>query len=182
MKKFTQTEQGFVSIFVTTMLIIIVSLLVLAFAQVSRREQRQTLDTQLSSQAYYAAETGVNDAKAAIMASPGADVSRTSCTDYSRPYDALDNTKDLAGNGSVAYTCVLVDAAPTAIPVTVGKDPQVIPLQTNDNHLECAEARRVYCDKQLSGCGQCVSRRRCVGLSAWRLAYGPRAVPGFTRH
>jgi type II secretory pathway pseudopilin PulG len=137
MKKFTQTEQGFVSIFVTMMLIIIVSLLVLAFAQVSRREQRQTLDTQLSSQAYYAAETGVNDAKAAIMnylaTNGNGDISRSSCTDNRRPFDALDNTQKLSADGSVAYTCVLIDGAPTAIPATVGKEPRVLPLQTDDN-------------------------------------------------
>ena len=43
-------------------MIVIISLIVLGFAQLARRNQRQTLDSQLSTQTYYAAESGVNAA------------------------------------------------------------------------------------------------------------------------
>ena len=51
-----------VAILVTMNLMIVISLIVLGFAQISRRNQRQSLDRQLSTQAFYAAETAVNDA------------------------------------------------------------------------------------------------------------------------
>jgi hypothetical protein len=44
----------------------ILSLITIGFAQIMAREQRQALDRQLSSQAFYAAESGVNDALADI--------------------------------------------------------------------------------------------------------------------
>ena len=49
-------------VLLTMILMIVVGLIVLGFAQISRRNQRQALDRQLSTQAFYAAETGVNDA------------------------------------------------------------------------------------------------------------------------
>ena len=45
---------------------IVMSLIVLGFAQISRRNQRESLDRQLSTQAFYAAESGVNDARELI--------------------------------------------------------------------------------------------------------------------
>jgi Tfp pilus assembly protein PilX len=55
-------QAGMVAIMVTMILMIVISLIVVGFAQISRRNQRQALDRQLSTQAFYAAETGVNDA------------------------------------------------------------------------------------------------------------------------
>lgn len=70
-------QQGFASIVIALVLILIVSLITIGFAQLMRREQRAALDRQLSSQAYYAAESGINDAAAAINA--GFDTSKSSC-------------------------------------------------------------------------------------------------------
>jgi Tfp pilus assembly protein PilX len=64
-------EQGLVSIVVTMIFLIVLSLIVVGFAQVARREQRESLDRQLSSQAFYAAESGINIAKSAISDSSG---------------------------------------------------------------------------------------------------------------
>jgi hypothetical protein len=55
-------EGGFVSIIVCMIIMTILSLITIGFAQIMAREQRQALDRQLSSQAFYAAESGVNDA------------------------------------------------------------------------------------------------------------------------
>ncbi|HET6924792.1 MAG TPA: pilus assembly PilX N-terminal domain-containing protein, partial [Candidatus Saccharimonadales bacterium] len=60
-------ERGMVSIMVTLVMIIVITLIVIGFAQVVRRNQRETLDRQLSTQAYYAAETGINDAYKAMF-------------------------------------------------------------------------------------------------------------------
>lgn len=56
-------EQGIASFIVTFMLMLILSLTVLSFSQIIRREQQQVLDRQLSSRAYYAAESGINIAR-----------------------------------------------------------------------------------------------------------------------
>jgi Tfp pilus assembly protein PilX len=61
------SQSGMIAILVTLLMMIIISLLVLGFAQVSRHEQGNTTNTQLSTQAYYAAESGINDAGAAIQ-------------------------------------------------------------------------------------------------------------------
>ena len=58
----TSEQNGFVSIIVTMIVMIVLTLTVLGFAQLARREQRQSLDRQLSTQALFAAESGVNEA------------------------------------------------------------------------------------------------------------------------
>lgn len=60
-------QSGMASILITMITMIVVSLIVLGFATISRREQGNTLDQQLSTQAFYAAETGVEDARNVIM-------------------------------------------------------------------------------------------------------------------
>jgi hypothetical protein len=57
----SRTQDGFVSIVVSMIIMVVLSLITLGFARLMNREQRQALDRQLSSQAFYAAESGVND-------------------------------------------------------------------------------------------------------------------------
>jgi Tfp pilus assembly protein PilX len=138
--KTSQDQSGIVSIFVTMLLIVIMSLLVMAFAQVSRREQRESLDSQLSSQAYYAAETGINDAKSAISnfigANPGIDLpSRSSCNDNANYSELNDpNNKNLKIDGSVGYTCVTVNPTPPYLSATVGDQSQILPVKMADGN------------------------------------------------
>jgi hypothetical protein len=54
-------QQGFASIVIALVLILVLALLTVGFAELARREQQNTLDKQLATQAYYAAESGVND-------------------------------------------------------------------------------------------------------------------------
>lgn len=56
------SQSGVVSIVITTFVLLIMGLIVVGFGQMVRREQRQTLDRQLSTQAQYAAESGLNSA------------------------------------------------------------------------------------------------------------------------
>lgn len=63
-------ERGMAAIIVTIIMMIVISIIVLGFAQVVRREQRNSLDNQLSTQAYYAAESGVNLAQSKLLADP----------------------------------------------------------------------------------------------------------------
>lgn len=61
------TERGFASIIVTTVLISVIGLILVGFSISVRRNQRETLDRQLSTQAFYAAETAVNKARADVV-------------------------------------------------------------------------------------------------------------------
>lgn len=63
-------QEGMVAIVATMILMIVISLIVLGFSQVVRRNQRQAIDAQLSSQAFYAAESGLNLAASKIGIDP----------------------------------------------------------------------------------------------------------------
>jgi len=133
-------QKGMVSIIVTMVLMVVMSLIVLGFAQISRREQRDALDTQLSTEAFYAAESGVNDAvsaltsgtpyvgyKPSVAGEPDdslgtGDTNKTHCSpdQAGSPAPALlNNMVDTTTNTS--YTCLLINETPTSLvysPVT----------------------------------------------------------------
>jgi hypothetical protein len=104
-----QDQQGLVAIIVTTMVLIVLSLIVLAFSQAARREQRQSLDRQLSSQAYYAAEAGINKTVDQIRKNIITDTQKTTCDPTVQAADILDKTN------SISYSCVLYNRAPTEL-------------------------------------------------------------------
>jgi len=111
-------QAGMVSILVTMLLMIVISLIVLGFAQISRRNQRQALDRQLSTQAFYAAETGVNDARNLINQAVTAGSSvlpKTDCTNGSGAtavfYSGLPNAT-LDATNKVSYSCLMVNPTP----------------------------------------------------------------------
>lgn len=99
-------SRGMVSILVTMVIMVVLSLIVIGFARIVQREQRQVLDRQLSTQAFYAAESGINDAVNAIKTGYTAD--KTSCgTDATFTNNTLDT--------GVAYSCLLIDQSPTSL-------------------------------------------------------------------
>lgn len=111
-----QKQAGMVAIMVTMILMIVISLIVLGFAQISRRNQRQALDRQLSTQAFYAAETGVNDVVKLIKdaAASGATVAaKPDCASTGGGFYSLSPVLDAANR--VQYTCVMVDPTPPSL-------------------------------------------------------------------
>jgi Tfp pilus assembly protein PilV len=107
-KKLHQSESGIASLIITLILMIVISLIVLGFAQVARREQRGSLDRQLSTQAFYAAESGVNDVKALLQSLPAnsIQVKKKCLADATESsYSSLNYTLD-SGTG-VSYSCIL---------------------------------------------------------------------------
>ena len=62
MKTLRNEESGLISIAVTIIITALLTLMAVGFAGLSSREYRQALDQQLNSQAFYAAESGVNEA------------------------------------------------------------------------------------------------------------------------
>ena len=116
----TNNEDGFASLVVAIVIVLVLSLITTGFAQLMRREQRSALDKQLSSQAYYAAESGVNDALKAMQA--GYNIAKTNCgttpgtdvnTSISGNQYLLDNKVGINGaNTGASYTCLLIRPDP----------------------------------------------------------------------
>lgn len=131
-------QSGFASITIALILVILLSLLTVGFAQLARREQRTALDKQLASQAYYAAESGVNDVKALIDSGTtdfGA-TSATQCTNLPPPNDPVINR-----TSGVKYTCVLIDLKPKNLVFNhVEKDDERVVIFSNEKNGLAAKA------------------------------------------
>lgn len=132
----TYQQEGFVSIIVTMFIMIVLTLIVLGFAQLARREQRQALDRQLSTQALFAAESGVNDAINKVKTGyaldintcdtlpPGFNPNLSATTSYSclllkQKQETL--LYDSVGTDSSTYVPIDSDTALTSITIGWGK-------------------------------------------------------------
>lgn len=135
-----QSQSGMASILVTMVLMVVMSLIVLGFAQVSRNNQRSALDSQLSKQAYYAAESGVNDYAKVIRKyltdTPNnpdlTQLTKSTCspTGSGNIYSGI-KTNLLNGSSDVQYTCVLVTANPTSLNYgSINSSSHVIPINS----------------------------------------------------
>jgi Tfp pilus assembly protein PilX len=102
-------QSGLASILITMIMMIVITLIVLGFAQIARHEQRETLDAQLSSQAFYAAESGINDALAIYNANPGA--SKSTCSNGNAPWNTL--STQLSAQTNVSVTCLTFNPTPS---------------------------------------------------------------------
>lgn len=136
LKNIQYNESGMVSITVAVVFIMVISLTVLGFSQVSRRNSREALDRQLSSQAFYAAEVGVNDArnKIANLVEAGQPIpNQTECKDGGATGYTRDNGEVDLENG-VYYSCLLVKSDLTNVQESnVGSGSVVIPLNAVSN-------------------------------------------------
>jgi len=117
-------EDGFASIVIALVLITVLSLITLGFAQLARHEQQNALNKQLAIQANYAAESGINDAEALIRHGKITSGNGTSCLNLSSYTDntvvpARTYSNTINGLSGVTYSCVLVK---TDLPKLV-KDP-----------------------------------------------------------
>jgi Tfp pilus assembly protein PilX len=122
-----------VSIMVTMVLMIVISLIVLGFAQISRRNQREALDRQLSTQAFYAAETGINDAHKLISdaIAAGSTITAKPNCDNTGAYSTLVDTLDAAAN--VKYTCLTVNPNPTSLVYSnISSTSAIMPVKSAD--------------------------------------------------
>jgi len=114
-----KNEEGLVAIIVATIIMIILSLITLGFARLMEREQRQALDRSLSTQAFYAAESGVNDVEKAIRAG-------TLKTDRDKCDPSVGIAGDNVFTGTIdagltsQYSCLLVLQHPPTLEYTNG--------------------------------------------------------------
>lgn len=120
------SEQGFASIIIAITLVIITSLIVIGFARLARTEQTQVTNRQLSNQAYYAAESGINDAAKAL--SKGYTQKKEKCGPLqlgdpgylttggeALRNNNVDATPASEPDAPIEWTCLLIDPAPSTL-------------------------------------------------------------------
>ena len=115
-----RAESGMVSILVTIIMMIVISLIILGISQVTRSNQREQLNSQLSTQAYYAAESGLNQAVKYFQTNPTAavdTVSANNCTQFitGNLGGAMGTYNMLDSSTGTSYTCLMVDSTPPSL-------------------------------------------------------------------
>lgn len=122
-------QQGFVSIIVAATVMILLSLITIGFTRVMQREQREALDRQLTRQATYAAESGINTVWQYIQDN-SVDTEKNQCEEGGNVYSLGGGEEITIGSGAnatvpspyfdelddsaaVQITCVLYDKTPT---------------------------------------------------------------------
>jgi hypothetical protein len=134
-----------VAIMVTVIIMMVISLIVIGFTRVIRREQRQVLDRQLSTQAFYAAESGVNDVADRIpgILDTNPNYEKDDCAD-----DATLSNVVLDASTSVQVTCTLVDPTPqTLVYSGIGSESKVVPIISKNPAQTIQRIRIVWRDE-----------------------------------
>jgi Tfp pilus assembly protein PilX len=117
-------QDGFAAIVIVLIMVLVLSLITVGFAQLMQSNQQSALSKQLSSQAYYAAESGINDAYQAYAS--GYYAPKTSCTGVtsSEPGSQYltnasansSNTSDVVNdNTNTDVTCLLMNPDPQTL-------------------------------------------------------------------
>ena len=173
-----QSEAGMVSIIITVILMAVISITVLGFSQVIRKSQQQALDHQLSSQAFYAAESGINDAKKLIEGfSPTNIPTKTECgrAPASSPYYPLTGVIDATAN--IRYTCLLVDGTPDELSydLSTTSSSKVVPIKVSTGIINALNlswtAEPAFAGNPTAGCDSHVGVN-LPKLSSWTCGYG----------
>ncbi len=132
MKKFKLTSlrdnsSGMVAIMVAVFLVLVVSLVVVNYSMLVRREQRQALDRQLNSQALYVAESGVEAIAKKLSTTPPDDEDSIKSTCGDTPY--LSNGDISVEPGILEITCSLFDVNPENLEIAgVTHQPEIFPV------------------------------------------------------
>ena len=113
-------DRGLASIFIVMIISIVIVLMVLGFVQLSNREQAQSLNRQLSLEAYYAAKSGINEVMSVIDNAISANStnfnidtipSKNTCGNNNSVY-----TQKIYGYqniNNVGISCLIIDTTPT---------------------------------------------------------------------
>ena len=78
-QKLRTDQKGIASLVIVILIMFLLTLIVLAMTRNTNQQQRQALDRQLNSQAFYAAESGVNDAFHYLANTPGVADTKEDC-------------------------------------------------------------------------------------------------------
>ena len=112
-----KSEEGFAAIIITMIILAIIGLLVLGFATNTINNQKIALDNILSTQAYYDAESGINDAYTTISAY---EKTATSLSSIPNSINNCTNNSYVSSNSNVidsnnSYSCLLVNTQPNTL-------------------------------------------------------------------
>lgn len=100
-------QRGMVSFLVTFIMLLVISLIIVGFTRVASQNRREALDRQLSTQAFYAAESGVNAFLQAAKSNASLlTTNKDTCGSGGAP-SAYE--KSLSADPEVKITCVLID-------------------------------------------------------------------------
>jgi len=169
-------ESGMVAIMVTLILMIVISLVVLGFAQISRRNQRQSLDRQLSTQAFYAAESGINDAAELIKTAVASGTSvpaKPDCASTGSGFYSTSPTLDATAN--VSYTCLTVNPAPATLAYnSISTASTIVPLIATSGTIASVTLSWQSKDGTATPIANCPTGTATVFsvTSAWNCGYG----------
>jgi len=115
---------------------IILTLITIGLSRVMQREQRQSLDRQLSTQAFYAAETAINDVQEKIQSGALEIEEKKNCDVKDWPTIGANGAVDTA-NPSVAYTCLIYDSTPSSLEFNNGtiktQESRIFPVQSKNS-------------------------------------------------
>lgn len=122
MKSFMQhKEAGVVSLFTVLFFTILITVLTVGFVRIMINERRQATDQDLTTRAYYAAESGVEDARRALQQyyPVVADRPKLNTDTCDAP---VGYSKTISTNPSIGYSCMLMDLNPTDLQATLPGD------------------------------------------------------------
>ena len=131
-----KSKGGYAAIAVSMIITVVVGLIVLGFALSSRQQEQRALSNQLGTEAYYAAESAVNDAYNLISKDYAANkpilAQTKSCTktDSGINYYVTGTGSESLDGVNVSYTCLIVNPNPPTLeysPILVGHG-QVVPI------------------------------------------------------
>jgi Tfp pilus assembly protein PilV len=133
-------QSGMASFLIVMIMMVVITLIVLGFSQVARRNAREALDRQLGAQAFYAAESGVNVTTSSVASYVKTNgftnlPTKTSCSGAYDPTDSAGVGAAVANlGGGVRYSCVLVNPNPSTLKYNPTRTSStVIPIQANGN-------------------------------------------------
>ncbi|HEY4963378.1 MAG TPA: pilus assembly PilX N-terminal domain-containing protein [Candidatus Saccharimonadales bacterium] len=132
-KKLDQT--GIVSILICMIMMIVISLIAIGFIQLASSDHKSALNSQLNQEAYYAADSGINYATAAIqndIAVGNSILSYNTCSS-GLAYVGSHNTIDTGSSYyNVSYPCLTIDATPYNLPYLINSgQSKVVPVITS---------------------------------------------------
>lgn len=107
-------QEGFAPLIISIVIITVLSLITLGFIGIMRNNQNNALSRQLNNGAYYAAETGINDAIEAIRA--GFNISKNNCGPYTTitiPAEQYLKSNIINSHYNDLYSCLLINPAPS---------------------------------------------------------------------
>lgn len=103
-------QEGLASIFISMIMMIVITLLVLGFVQFANKEASQVLTRQLSTAAFYVAESGVNEVKS-VYQQVGSNIpSKSICSNNTSSSNTANTTyiQTLGSTSNISIPCLLV--------------------------------------------------------------------------